>query len=146
MQQPIIREALIHKLTRIAAAYEMSAHTMLNHILTVALDELDGRQDDYTVCLPVARTPAPGHAGDGLIVTEGVFDVMELWQRGRKNAVSILGSSMSEAQEQLIVDTVGPRGRVLLALDQDEAGYSGMADAAARLAPQVFVRTMGRMA
>jgi DNA primase len=82
------------------------------------------------------------HAGDGLIVCEGFFSgVFTLWQLGRKNVVAVMGSSLSEAQERLIVQTVGPRGRVLLAFDDDAAGRKGMAEAAARLAPQVFVRT-----
>jgi len=58
MQQPVIRDDLLRKLNRIATAYEMPATRMLNHIVAVALDELDGKQDDYTVCLPV-RPEAP---------------------------------------------------------------------------------------
>jgi DNA primase len=82
------------------------------------------------------------HAGEGLIVVEGFFSgVFTLWQMGRKNVVAVMGSSLSDAQERLIVQTVGERGRVLLIFDGDEAGSKGMADAAARLAPQVFVRT-----
>jgi DNA primase len=83
------------------------------------------------------------YASDGLIVTEGFFTVFEFWQCGRKNVVALMGSSLSEAQERLIVQTVGGRGRVLLAFDPDAAGKKGMAEAAARLAPQVFVRTLG---
>jgi hypothetical protein len=45
-------------------------------------------------------------------------------------------------RRNLIVETVGPKGRVLIAFDPDEAGRKGMRDAAARLAAQVFVRTM----
>ena len=82
------------------------------------------------------------HAVDGLIVVEGYFDTMDFWQRGRKNVVALMGSSMSAEQERLIVETVGPRGRVLLAFDPDEAGRKGMEDAAARLVSQVFVRTV----
>ena len=51
-----------------------------------------------------------------------------------------MGSSLSEAQERLIIQTVGGRGRVLLAFDPDEAGRKGMHEAAARLVSQVFVR------
>ena len=82
------------------------------------------------------------YARDGLIVTEGFFDTMEFWQRGRRNVVAIMGSSMSAEQERLIVQTVGGRGRVLLAFDPDEAGRNGMHEAALRLVSQVFVRTM----
>jgi DNA primase len=82
------------------------------------------------------------HATDGLIVVEGFFTVFEFFQRGRRNVVALMGSSMSKEQEQLIVETVGPKGRVLLALDNDEAGRKGSADALTWLSSQVFVREM----
>jgi DNA primase len=82
------------------------------------------------------------HATEGLIVVEGFFTVFEFWQRNRKNVVALMGSSMSTEQERLIVETVGPKGRVLLALDNDEAGRKGSEDARNRLSSQVFVREM----
>jgi DNA primase len=82
------------------------------------------------------------HATEGLIVVEGFFTVCEFFQRGRKNVVALMGSSMSQEQERLIVATVGPKGRVLLALDNDEAGRKGSEDAVNRLRSQVFVREM----
>jgi DNA primase len=44
----------------------------------------------------------------GLIVVEGFFDAMRLWQAGFPNVVALMGSALSEAQEALIVDVVGP--------------------------------------
>jgi DNA primase len=82
------------------------------------------------------------HATEGLIVVEGFFTVFEFFQRGRKNVVALMGSSMSQEQERLIVETVGPKGRVLLALDNDVAGRKGSEDARNRLSSQVFVREM----
>ena len=82
------------------------------------------------------------HAAEGLIVVEGFFTVCEFWQRGRKNVVALMGSTMSAEQERLIVETVGAKGRVLLALDSDEAGRKGSEDARNRLSSQVFVREM----
>jgi DNA primase len=82
------------------------------------------------------------HATDGLIVVEGFFTVFEFWERNRKNVVALMGSSMSAEQERLIVQTVGPKGRVLLALDNDEAGRTGSEHAVGRLRSQVFVREM----
>jgi DNA primase len=82
------------------------------------------------------------HATEGLIVVEGFFTVFEFFQRNRKNVVALMGSSMSKEQERLIVETVGPKGRVLLALDNDEAGRKGSEDAVNRLRSQVFVREM----
>jgi DNA primase len=85
---------------------------------------------------------AKEHATEGLIVVEGFFTVFEFFQRGRKNVVALMGSSLSKEQERLIVETVGPKGRVLLALDNDEAGRTGSEDAVNRLRSQVFVREM----
>ena len=85
---------------------------------------------------------AKQHATDGLIVVEGFFTVFEFWQRGRRNVVALMGSTMSAEQERLIVQTVGPKGRVLLFLDDDAAGRKGSADALSRLSSQVFVREM----
>jgi DNA primase len=85
---------------------------------------------------------AKEHATEGLIVVEGYFTVFEFFQRGRRNVVALMGSSMSAEQERLIVETVGPKGRVLLALDNDEAGRRGSEDACNRLRSQVFVREM----
>jgi DNA primase len=85
---------------------------------------------------------AKEHATEGLIVVEGFFTVFEFFQRGRKNVVALMGSAMSKEQERLIVETVGPKGRVLLALDNDEAGRKGSEDAINRLRSQVFVREM----
>jgi DNA primase len=82
------------------------------------------------------------HASEGLIVVEGFFPVFELWQKGRRNVVAVMGNHVSLEQEQLIAATVGPKGRVLIAFDDDEAGRKGSALAAARLAPHVFVRTV----
>ena len=75
-------------------------------------------------------------------MVEGFFTVFEFWQRNRKNVVALMGSSLSTEQERLIVETVGPKGRVLLALDNDEAGRKGSEDARNRLSSQVFVREM----
>jgi DNA primase len=85
---------------------------------------------------------AKEHAAEGLIVVEGYFTVFELWQKGRMNVCAVMGSSVSAEQERLIVDTVGQRGRILLAFDPDEAGRRGMIDAAARLTQHCFVRTV----
>jgi DNA primase len=85
---------------------------------------------------------ARDHTAEGLIVTEGFFSLYELWQRGRKNVVAAMGCTVSPEQEKLIVETVGPRGKVLLAFDADDAGRRGMQEAAARLTPRVFVRTV----
>lgn len=72
-----------------------------------------------------------------LVVVEGFFGCMRVWQAGHKRVVSIMGSMMSEAQEELIVQAAGPGGRVLLLFDEDAAGRKGRTDACQRLSKRV---------
>ena len=58
MQQPQIQAAVMQRLARVAHAYEMSVGKMLTHILMTALDELEGKQDAFTVAVPVAQEDA----------------------------------------------------------------------------------------
>ena len=51
-RQPDLNPILLLWLRRISAAYEMSPKKMLNLIVAVGLEELDGRQDELTVCVP----------------------------------------------------------------------------------------------
>ncbi len=55
MQQPQIQAAIMQRLSRVAHAYKMSVGKMLAHILMTALDELEGKQDAFSVCLPVSK-------------------------------------------------------------------------------------------
>ena len=59
MSQPHIDPTLMQRLARVAHAYEMTVGKMLAHILTTALDELEGKENDYTLCLPVSRAHNP---------------------------------------------------------------------------------------
>ena len=87
---------------------------------------------------------AKDHAKDqGLIVVEGFFDCMRLHQAGIPNVVALMGSSMSDEQEALIVETVGPEGKVALMFDEDEAGWKGREDAFSRLSSRVYVKMIG---
>ena len=78
----------------------------------------------------------------GLVIVEGYFDVMRLYQSGVCHAVAIMGSSLSEAQEQLILEAVGPRGRVTLCFDGDESGQAATQVVLDRLSQHVFVRAV----
>lgn len=78
----------------------------------------------------------------GLILVEGLFDCMKVWQAGFKNVVALMGSSLSEAQENDIVEAVGLNGKVYLMFDEDEAGRACRSDALERLSKKVFVKTI----
>ena len=75
--------------------------------------------------------------GTPLIVVEGFFDVMKLWQFGWRRTVSLMGSHLSATHERLLAEA-GSCGIILL-LDEDDAGRTGRAKALLRLAMKVFV-------
>lgn len=74
-----------------------------------------------------------------LVVVEGFFDCLNLWQHGIKRVLALMGSSLSAAQEALLRQHLTPQSRVLVMLDEDDAGRRGRDDIAARLAPFAFV-------
>jgi DNA primase len=87
---------------------------------------------------------AKDHAKDqGLIVVEGFFDCMRLHQAGIRNVIALMGSSLSDEQEALIVAAVGPQGKVALMFDEDEAGWKGREEALSRLSSRVHVKVVG---
>ncbi|MES2595780.1 MAG: toprim domain-containing protein [Verrucomicrobiota bacterium] len=75
-----------------------------------------------------------------LIVVEGFFDVIKLWQLGFHRVVSIMGSSLSMAQEAALVEASEGRSGIILMFDEDEAGRMGREKALVRLARRLFVR------
>lgn len=75
-----------------------------------------------------------------LLIVEGFFGVMHLWQLGLRRAAALMGWHMSERQESLIAKLVTPDSRIVLMLDNDEAGNSAREKIAPRLAAHCFVR------
>ena len=79
------------------------------------------------------------HAQQGLILVEGFFDVFNLWQAGCENVCALMGSKMSEHQENLILDATD---KVILMFDADEAGQECTKDVLKRLAVKIYVRVV----
>lgn len=77
-----------------------------------------------------------------LIIVEGFFDVMKLWQLGFKRVVSIMGSSLSAVQEELIKRATTSDSRITLMFDEDNAGRKGREQALLRLATFTFVNVV----
>ena len=75
-----------------------------------------------------------------LIVVEGFFDCMKLVQNGHERTVALMGSSLSPIQEQLLRQHRTPETRIVLMLDEDEAGWAARAEIIQRLAIQRFVK------
>ncbi len=79
-------------------------------------------------------------AGQPLIVVEGFFDAINLWQHGLKRVVALMGSTLSPAQEELIRRHTATNSQVIVMLDEDAAGQAGRPEIASRLARFCFVR------
>jgi DNA primase len=75
-----------------------------------------------------------------LIIVEGFFDCMILWQRGARRVVALMGSTMSAAQEEAIRSLTDSNSHIIVMLDEDEAGRTGRDEIAARLVRSAFVK------
>jgi DNA primase len=79
-----------------------------------------------------------GEQASTVILVEGFFGTMKVYQAGFKNVVGLMGSCLSEVQEHLLDGLEN----IILMLDPDEAGEGGTIDALVRLAPKHFVRVV----
>ena len=75
-----------------------------------------------------------------VILVEEFFDVFNLWQAGYKNVVALMGTSMTDDQEKLIVEAIGRNGRVALMFDSDEAGAKATTEVLERLIDKVYLK------
>ena len=74
------------------------------------------------------------------VIVEGFFDCMKLHQHGCRRTVALMGSTMSAVQEELIRKCTTSASRVIVMLDEDQAGRAGRDDIAIRLAKFAFVK------
>ena len=77
-----------------------------------------------------------------LVIVEGFFDVMHLWQSGFRRVVALMGWFLSPQQEAIIAQQVNPASRILLMLDADEAGEAARLQVASQLSRHCFVRSI----
>jgi DNA primase len=78
-------------------------------------------------------------ASEPLVVVEGFFGCLSVWQAGHRRVVSLMGSMLSAAQEERIVQLAGENGQVRLLFDEDAAGRKGRSEAQERLSRHVAV-------
>jgi len=78
----------------------------------------------------------------GMIVTEGFFDAMRIYEAGYRNVVALMGASMSDGQKELLREILGPQGKVTLLFDGDEAGILCQSQCLEALAPHLYVKTV----
>jgi DNA primase len=79
------------------------------------------------------------NSSEPLVVVEGFFGCMKVWQAGHRRIVALMGSMMSLDQENRIVEMAGLEGHVVLLFDGDVAGRKGAGDARERLDKRVSV-------
>lgn len=82
------------------------------------------------------------HREHPLIIVEGAFSAMKIHQAGFPRVVALLGSSLSDAQEDVVLGMFMEEGRILLSLDADEAGEKAKQQILPRLGSRTFVRTV----
>ena len=83
---------------------------------------------------------AKGSVNRGVvIVVEGFFDCMKIYQAGFPNVVALMGSSLSPEQEALLLTCFG---KVVLMFDGDEAGKSATSEITSQFAQKCFVRVV----
>ena len=75
----------------------------------------------------------------GLIVVEGFFDCIKVHQAGYPFVVALMGCSMSEEQERLLLAAAD---MVLIMLDGDEAGRQGTDEILRRLSRRMWVKSV----
>lgn len=80
---------------------------------------------------------AKEHADGGLVVVEGFFDCFKVHQAGFPNVVALIGSTLSEHQEQLLLDHCD---RLDLIFDGDEAGTKCLREFYGRLRQRLYLR------
>lgn len=80
-----------------------------------------------------------GSAGCAIVV-EGFFDCLRVHQAGYRNVVALMGISLSEVQEQLLLERFQ---QLILMLDGDEAGRRASQQLAARLRGKVSLSVAG---
>jgi DNA primase len=75
-----------------------------------------------------------------VVVVESFLSVFRLFQAGYLNVVALMGSSMSQEQEDLLVRHTGQKSQLILLFDNDESGQNCTEDCLARLSRNLFVK------
>ena len=81
-------------------------------------------------------------ADEPLVLVEGFFDCIKLWQNGASRVVALMGSSLSNAQAESLIQHLSGDTRLLVMLDEDDAGRAGRTEIVQRLAPHFFVKAI----
>lgn len=76
---------------------------------------------------------------ESVVLVEGFFDCLNVWKSRCQNVCALIGCTLSEAQEELLVRNFQ---RVTLLLDGDQAGREAAKEIAQRLMAKLWVRVV----
>ncbi len=77
-----------------------------------------------------------------LILVESFLSVFQLYQNDIENVIALMGSSIGEQQEELIVNALGFNGKAVLLFVGDEDGQKCIRDCLTRLSKKLFVKAV----
>lgn len=77
-----------------------------------------------------------------LVIVEGFFSCMTLWQFGVQHVVSLMGSTLCERQAEQISQLISDEQKVILLFDEDDAGRICREHALQRFASKAYVRVV----
>jgi DNA primase len=76
------------------------------------------------------------------ILVESFLSVFHLHQAGLPNVLALMGSSLSNEQEELIITYSAPEAKIILMFDADESGRKCTENCLKRLGRRVFTRAI----
>ncbi|MCW5976493.1 MAG: toprim domain-containing protein [Bryobacteraceae bacterium] len=116
-------------------------HNERGELVAYAGRSIDGREPRYRLPAGFRRSLELFNlnrvTAQEVIVVEGFFDCMKVWQSLNPFVVALMGCAMSHRQEELLVRRFK---RVTLLLDGDEPGRRAAERIASRLVRHLFVR------
>lgn len=119
-------------------------HNTEGQLVAYAGRSIDGSEPKYRVPAGFKKSlvffnlhRALQSRGKRAVVVEGFFDCMKVYQAGVSCPVALMGTSLSERQELLLVEHFD---QVIVMLDGDEAGRQSAAEISSRLVRRLFVR------
>lgn len=118
-------------------------HNQAGELVAYAGRTIDGSEPKYKLptgfhkSLELFNVHRAKERGRQVIVTEGFFDTIKVHQAGYPCVVALMGCSLSEEQERLLVENFD---HVLVLLDGDEAGRQASREIGARLIHKLFVK------
>jgi len=75
-----------------------------------------------------------------LLIVEGFFDCLHIWQHGYKRVVALMGSSIAAPQVDLLRRHLPGDAQVIVILDEDDAGRTGREQVVKALSAFCFVK------